>query len=99
MPSDVTQGPRRESGRRRRPLVVTTRVIALGLGLVWSSASGLAQAPPSIAARPQGMQRIEGFMPMHWDARAGTLWMEIARFDSELLYVRALAAEGVELLP
>jgi hypothetical protein len=31
------------------------------------------------------MQRIEGFMPMHWDAQAGRLWMEIARFDSELL--------------
>ena len=92
MRSDVTQRPRRESGRRRRPFGVTIRVIALGLGLAWSAAPVLAQAPPSIADRTQGMERIEGFMPMHWDARAGTLWMEIARFDSELLYVRALAA-------
>ena len=85
MPSDVTQGPRRESGRRRRPFGVTIRVIALGLGLAWSAAPVLAQAPPSIADRTQGMERIEGFMPMHWDAQAGRLWMEIARFDSELL--------------
>ena len=51
-----------------------------------------AQAPPSIAERTAGMERLPGLIPLHWDAGTGTLWMEIAGFDRDLLYVRSLAA-------
>lgn len=36
------------------------------------------------------MKKLEGFFPLYWDARAGKLWMEISRFDSEFLYVNSL---------
>ena len=47
---------------------------------------------PSIAARTQGMEKLDGFMPLYWDARTGKLWMEIGRFDQELLYYVSLPA-------
>ncbi len=54
---------------------------------------GLTQEPvASIAERTAGMERLPGLLPLHWDAGTGKLWMEIARFDHELLYVRSLAA-------
>ena len=55
-------------------------------------AQAQAQDRPSIAERTAGMERLSGLLPLHWDAGAGTLWMEIARLDHDLLYVRSLAA-------
>ena len=35
---------------------------------------------------------MPGFFNIYWDARAGKVWLEIAKFDSEFLYVVSLAA-------
>jgi hypothetical protein len=48
--------------------------------------------PPSIEQRSNGMQKIDGFFPLYWDERAGTLWLEISRFDTDFLYTTGLAA-------
>jgi hypothetical protein len=47
---------------------------------------------PSIAERTAGLQKVDGFVPLYWDERAGALWMEIPRFDVELLYSTGLTA-------
>ncbi len=47
---------------------------------------------PSIAQKTRGMQAMPGFCKIYWDARAGKVWLEIAKFDSEFLYVVSLAA-------
>jgi hypothetical protein len=56
------------------------------------------QAPPArtqtIAERTSSMQKLDGFFPLYWDERTGTLWLEISRFDSEVLYTTGLA-EGL----
>jgi len=51
--------------------------------------SGLAAqaAPASIADKTRGFQKIDGFIPLYWDAATGKLWMEIARLDQELIYI------------
>lgn len=56
----------------------------------------LAQPAPagSIAAFTSGMERNPGFMTYYWDAKKGKIWLEIAAFDTELLYYPTLA-EGV----
>ncbi|MBZ5586928.1 MAG: zinc-dependent metalloprotease [Acidobacteriia bacterium] len=51
-----------------------------------------AQQPSTIEQRTAGMQKIDGYFPLYWDARAGSLWLEIPRFDAEFLYVTGLAA-------
>ncbi len=48
--------------------------------------------PPTIEARTAGMQKIDGYVPLYWDERTGSLWMEIARFDTEMLYATGLTA-------
>ena len=48
--------------------------------------------PPRIEDRTNGMQKIDGYFPLYWDERTGSLWLEIPRFDSEFLYTTGLAA-------
>jgi hypothetical protein len=38
------------------------------------------------------MQKIDGYFPLYWDERTGSLWLEIPRFDTEFLYTTGLAA-------
>ncbi|QQS47944.1 MAG: zinc-dependent metalloprotease [Acidobacteriota bacterium] len=46
----------------------------------------------SISVRTAGMTRLEGFVPLYWDAAAGRMWMEISRFNQEFLYQISLPA-------
>src|SRR5215831_5666750 len=70
-------------------------IFTLSLVLVFT-ASSLAQAPASrtqtIEERTAGMQKLDGFFPLYWDSRSGTLWLEIPRFDTEVLYTTGLSA-------
>ncbi len=47
---------------------------------------------PTIAQKTRGMQSMPGFFNAWWDARAGKIWLEISRFDSDFLYVVSLAS-------
>ncbi|MBA2341299.1 MAG: DUF5117 domain-containing protein, partial [Pyrinomonadaceae bacterium] len=40
----------------------------------------------TIRGRTEGLQKLDGFMPLYWDAEGGKLLMEISRFSTELLY-------------
>ncbi len=51
-----------------------------------------ASAPPSIAAKTEGMEKMPGFIPLYWDAKAGKIWLEIGRFDEDLLHYVSLPA-------
>jgi hypothetical protein len=52
-----------------------------------------AQTPtPTIDEKTKGFQKLDGFVPLYWDSRSGTLWLEIPRLDTEILYVTALSA-------
>src|SRR5215472_14607339 len=56
---------------------------------------GGAAAPariPPIEERTVGMQRLDGYFPLYWDERAGSLFLEIPRFDTDFLYTTGLAA-------
>ncbi|MEO7724947.1 MAG: hypothetical protein ABIU29_09750 [Chthoniobacterales bacterium] len=47
---------------------------------------------PGITEKTRRMQAMPRFFNLYWDARAGKVWLEIAKFDSEFLYVASLAA-------
>lgn len=49
-------------------------------------------ADKSLAARTAGWQKIDGYIPIYWDAANGKLWMELARFNTEILYQTSLPA-------
>ena len=48
--------------------------------------------PPAIEERTRGMQKLDGYFPIYWDERTGTLWLEIPRIDTDFLYTTGLAA-------
>ncbi len=48
--------------------------------------------PPSIADKTEGMSSIEGFMPLFWEESTGKLWMEIGRWDTDVLHLTGFGA-------
>ncbi len=51
-----------------------------------------ADKPKTIADRTSGLQKIDGYMPLYWDANGGRMLMEISRFNTEILYQLSLPA-------
>ncbi len=47
---------------------------------------------PAIEERTSGMRKLDGYFPVYWDERSGSLWLEIPRFDTDFLYATGLAA-------
>jgi hypothetical protein len=48
---------------------------------------------PSIEERTAtGMTKLDGFFPVYWEERTGSLWLEIPRLDTPVLYTTGLAA-------
>jgi hypothetical protein len=47
---------------------------------------------PTIASKVEKLQKIDGYMPLYWQAQTGKLFMEIGRFNQELLYQISLPA-------
>lgn len=46
--------------------------------------------PPTIAARTAAMTNMPGLLPLHWDANAGKLYLEIPKLNHDLLYTNSL---------
>ncbi|MEW6126369.1 MAG: zinc-dependent metalloprotease [Acidobacteriota bacterium] len=40
----------------------------------------------TLAAKTANLQKLDGYMPLYWDATNGKMLMEISRFNKELLY-------------
>jgi hypothetical protein len=47
---------------------------------------------PSIEERVTGLRKIDGYFPLYWDERAGTMLLEIPMFDTEFLFSTGLSA-------
>ena len=77
--------------RFRLPLLVS---LSLSLTLIgWLAPDARAQAQPvKIGEKTRQWTRLDGFVPMYWDELAGRLYLEISRFDQELLYQTSLPA-------
>jgi hypothetical protein len=44
------------------------------------------QQDKTIGARTAGLQKLDGYVPLYWDAANGKMLMEISRFNAEFLY-------------
>jgi hypothetical protein len=67
------------------------RLQAQGQGQARAGAQSAGRAG-TIEERTSGMQKIDGYFPLYWDERTGSLFLEIPRFDSEFLFSTGLAA-------
>src|SRR3984885_4046375 len=77
------------------------RAMALGAMIVVSStvcsspllaaaASTSESGVPSIETKTAGMRHMPGFLPLHWDAKNGRLYLEIPRLNADMLYFDSL---------
>ncbi|MFL6214122.1 MAG: zinc-dependent metalloprotease [Blastocatellia bacterium] len=71
---------------RRSLLILFIAIIALPVAAQDKSAA------PTIAARTSGLLKLDGYMPLYWDAAGGRVLMEISRFNQEILYQVSLPA-------
>ena len=46
----------------------------------------------SVADRTAGLRKIDGYFPLYWDERAGTMLLEVPRLDTEFLLSTGLSA-------
>jgi hypothetical protein len=46
----------------------------------------------TISSKTAGMQKLGGYFPLYWDAKAGKIWLEVDKFEQEFLYVVGLPA-------
>ncbi len=51
-----------------------------------------AKPVPTIAQKTAGMEKFSGFFNFYWDAKAGKIWLEIDKWNTEVLYIESLPA-------
>jgi len=66
--------------------------LLLCAGLFAQPRSSSEAKTPTITEKIAAMQKFPGYFPFYWDAKAGKVWLEIDKWNSEFLYVESLPA-------
>ena len=53
-------------------------------------------ATPTIAEKTKDAKKLAGYFNLYWDARAGKLWLEIDKWNTEFLYQTSLPPESAQ---
>ena len=80
---------------KRSALLISTLLLAGPVIEARQGGGQLAQRPappPSIEDRTSGMKKLDGYFPLYWDERSGSMFLEIARLDTEFLFNTGLSA-------
>ncbi len=78
-------------------MIAFVRTLTVAVSLSVATGAFARQAGPTTpekgaSAWGAALQRIDGYMPLYWDAAKGKVYLEIARLDQELLYQVSLAS-------
>jgi hypothetical protein len=82
---------REPQGRPEQSREATSSGQAAGRGGGGQPAAGGGR-PPAIDERTSGMQKFEGYFPIYWEERTGSLFLEIPKLETEFLLSTGLAA-------
>ncbi|WP_420449089.1 zinc-dependent metalloprotease [Candidatus Palauibacter sp.] len=74
--------------RFRELLIASFFILIPASALAQDAGGGL----PSIEDKTAAMTAIDGFIPMYWEASSGKLWLEISRWDTDILHMTGLAS-------
>lgn len=77
---------------KRRFVTIAALAIATTLTIPLAAQQPRPAAPPSIDDRTSGMKKMDGYFPLYWDERTGSLFLEIPRFDADFLFTTGLSA-------
>ena len=73
---------------RTRARILPLAVLFLSLWAV--PTAGQEGETPTIESKTEGMTRVDGFIPVYFEESTGKLWLEISRFDEEVLHYVSL---------
>lgn len=76
----------------RRPACVGAILAAASIFAVAPLAAQDTSSLPRIEDRVEGMTVLEGFLPLYWDDEAGKVWLEIDRWNEDILHYTSLPA-------
>ncbi|HEV8345779.1 MAG TPA: DUF5117 domain-containing protein, partial [Vicinamibacterales bacterium] len=82
---------REPQGRPEQSREATSSGQAAGRGGGGQPAAGGGR-PPAIDERTSGMQKFDGYFPIYWEERTGSLFLEIPKLETEFLLSTGLAA-------
>ena len=90
---DAPPPPARTGVRTRVPPTRRAAPLALGalLALVAAAPPAAAQPAPTFGGRTAGHERLDGFLPLHLDARTGKLLLELPGDSTRALLLTTLA--------
>jgi hypothetical protein len=71
-------------------MIVMSLIVCSPASLMAQSVSTSRGALPTIEAKTASMQHMPGFLPLHWDAKSGRLFLEISKLDIDMLYFDSL---------
>src|SRR5215475_9340466 len=57
-----------------------------------AAANKPADSTPSLAEKTKDAQKLAGYFNLYWDTKAGKLWLEIDKWNTEFLYQTSLPA-------
>src|ERR1700752_3099738 len=60
--------------------------------LLFSFLTVQAQKPQTLSEKVSGMEKFPGFFSFYWDMKAGKIWLEIDKWNTEFLYIESLPA-------
>jgi hypothetical protein len=70
--------------------MIVVSLIVCSPPLLVAAESTAASGVLSIEAKTSGMSHMPGFLPLHWDAKNGKLYLEISQLNVDLLYFDSL---------
>ena len=77
---------------RRQMIAVIGLMITVTLTVPLAAQQPRPAAIPSIDDRTSGMKKLDGYFPLYWDERSGSMYLEIPRFDQDFLFSTGLSA-------
>lgn len=89
----AARGPRSVSRAHSRAVHAATGAMALAL-IALGGTAGAAPAGPAVASNAAATTRMDGFIPLRWDAAKGRMLLEISAFDQDILYYVSAATGG-----
>ncbi len=79
---------------KQSALLITTLLLAVPV-LDAQQPAAQQQRPAAVQSiddRTSGMKKIDGYFPLYWDERTGSMFLEISRLDTDFLFSTGLSA-------
>jgi hypothetical protein len=72
--------------------MIVVSLILCSPGLLFADSPSSSGGNPTIEAKTSSMRHMLGFLPLHWDAKAGRLYLEIPQLNVVLDHTAAPGA-------